>query len=66
MSWQILSTVELFEKSESGVISNRCSEPSSIFDVNGLDLVLLEGHIITNDHVISNAHPIHDGTSYNY
>lgn len=65
------SLIELFDKSEFGVVSISVTKTSPVGDSNGFGSGFVfdkEGHIITNNHVVQNAKKITvtliDGTSY--
>lgn len=70
-STNYLSLVEIFERSEFGVVSITVTKTSPHGDSNGVGSGFIfdkEGHIITNNHVIRDAKKIDvtftDGTSY--
>lgn len=65
------SLIELFEKTELGVVSISVTKTSSLGDSAGVGSGFVfdnEGHIITNNHVVANSKKISvtfiDGTSY--
>jgi len=68
---EILSLPQLFEKTENGVVSINIQKQTTPLDSRGAAsgfVYDLEGHIITNNHVVENAQKITvtfiDGTSY--
>ena len=69
---QNLSLIEIFEKSESGVVRVNVQREEQISGINGVGSGFVfdkKGHIITNAHVIENAQKVVvtflDGRSYN-
>lgn len=67
-----ISLVEIFEKSEAGVVRVNVIKSNQVIDLNGVGSGYVfdkQGHIITNQHVVNNAEKIVvtflDGRSYN-
>ena len=72
LSENILSLTEIFERSESGVVSISVAKLSELGGSSGVGSGFVfdkEGHIVTNNHVVENAKKISvtfvDGISYN-
>ena len=72
LSENILSLTEIFERSESGVVSISVAKLSELGGSNGVGSGFVfdkEGHIVTNNHVVEKAKKISvtfvDGISYN-